>query len=216
MPKEEASGGIKGMRIAITGNAGSGKSTLAKVFQYKFGGKVLSFATPLKQFCVQIRGREIDKGLDRPLLQKLGQYYRRDCNADEVLLQLDLDGNSPGEFYAFRSLDYVYGKERNKNFWVDRLIEEVRKSPDDNVFNDDTRFLSEEAELKKHGFTIVKLVASQKTCIKRLEALYGPVDPNMFKDKSETEIRLIDADITVNAEQPVDNIFRIVVSQLFV
>lgn len=69
-------GDEKEMRIAFRGKAGSGKSALALYLQAKYGFIRLSFASPFKQFVVDIFGQPLDKARMRSFLQLLGNGAR--------------------------------------------------------------------------------------------------------------------------------------------
>jgi dephospho-CoA kinase len=62
--------------IALVGAMGAGKTHLANHLRDRHGYEVVSLAGPLKAEAREILGREIDKGVDRQMLTKLGQERR--------------------------------------------------------------------------------------------------------------------------------------------
>lgn len=67
------------LRVAIVGTAGSGKTTHCRLLQKRFGGDVLSFATPLKKAMKDVFGEErlADPAFAREVYQRFGTDFVR-------------------------------------------------------------------------------------------------------------------------------------------
>jgi len=85
------------LRLAFFGPAGTGKTTCAQYCAEKYGGEVLSFATPLKQIAMHQLGwdgKKDKKG--RRLLQELGwaaRSYNENFWADKLVSGLKVRGS---------------------------------------------------------------------------------------------------------------------------
>lgn len=93
------------MRVAFCGPAGTGKSTAAKYLLKKFGGSLLSFASPLKLLAYQLGwdGKKDERG--RKFLQQLGMTVRE---YDE-------------DYWLNALLDRIGGLQDYDNYFVDDL-----------------------------------------------------------------------------------------------
>ena len=65
------------MNIAFIGGIGAGKTTIAKFIEKNNEDyKVFSIASEVKHIAKMVLGREIDKGIDRPLLCDIGEILK--------------------------------------------------------------------------------------------------------------------------------------------
>jgi adenylate kinase family enzyme len=102
------------MRVAISGKPYAGKSTLAKELAKKYGGHVLSIATPLK---AQIP--HINKVSDRAQIHEYANAMTAN-NPEVFISQLDLSG---GDCIIIDDLRYLHEAHylRSRGFMLIRL-----------------------------------------------------------------------------------------------
>lgn len=172
-------------RIAITGSMTSGKTTLARDIADIFGGKVISFATALKQLAAD--------GLnDGVPLEKSETYTFHPYGASEPLV---MSGRETLQQFgdAVKTIDTY--------FWARLALAEARKNQSERYILDDLRYRFEEEILRQQGWTIIKVNTVESTRFKRYQELYGrlPTAAEM-SHSSEVEIDLIKADFAVNGE----------------
>ena len=153
------------MNVAIYGQMGSGKTSLAQEFEQRYFFSRMSFATKLKDVVGDLWC--LDKSLtdgvnkNRQLLQDVGRKLRevdKDVWVNYLLRELD----------ARESLIKKYGSDNPYG---------------DGVVVDDVRLRNEYDALKKKGFIMVKIIASEATRRKRLGKRFQ--NPN---DISETDL----------------------------
>ena len=97
-------------------------------------------------------------------------------------------------------------KEIDNDVWVKYLINDINHL--DNIVVDDLRFPNEYSVLKKEGFTIIKLIISEKFQEKRIKQTY----PNNYlshltrrNDISESYTDSLDADYNFNISESSEN-----------
>lgn len=217
--------------LALVGYMGAGKSELRTFLTQECGYIHLSFATPLKNLYVKMVGREIDKRIDRPRLQNLGNGARNSKNAwignENIPVTLRALGMHwliwPGDvtFRYFRAVlnEFFYSglsKEfGNPNFWVNQLITTYSLlKADTRVVVDDMRYPNEADALRNHGFLIARVNAPLDVIKQRLKARDGGYDDSWFTHPSETQHLNIIADFEVENTKPIEEVIDDLFTQL--
>lgn len=156
--------------IAFVGPMGSGKSTLAKALQRHIGGKIISFAGPLK------------KAAEALQIPHENVYGTPEQKAQPLQL---LCGKSSRQFMQL--LGTEFGRNMiGDDFWLRQFEQSFWAADCDYVFCDDLRFLNEAALVRKLGGTIARVVRhEQPVSLDRLHA-------------SEIEQAQIDADCAIH------------------
>lgn len=118
--------------IGLSGKARSGKDFIADKCCELYGWRKMKLADPLKKTCREVFGLSIDQtdGAEK-------EKYRN------VMIGLGL-----------------LGRTVNPNFWVDRLKEEILKTPQAQLGTyvvADVRFINEAEWIKRHGGILVRL-----------------------------------------------------------
>lgn len=110
--------------IGITGLAGSGKDTIADIICKHFNYKKLSFASTLKNFCMQAGwdGKKDEPG--RKLLQEVGMAFR--MYKPNTWVDLISDYIEPNERYAFPDVRFMNEREYITNKRNGIIIRVVR------------------------------------------------------------------------------------------
>jgi dephospho-CoA kinase len=180
--------------FAFIGEIGAGKSTCAEYLDTKYGFKQLSYASNVKRFAKMILGRDIDKGIDRPLLQQIGQYLKIPYFnlSDEQQLTIDKWVESSEDFRKeYNRLVYTY-KIHKPTFYINLLKDCIGNF---SYTIQDMRFLIE-AETEKECGTIIVLLKT-KSAKERVIERDGLYDDNWNKDSSEQEWSKIACDYVI-------------------
>lgn len=161
--------------IAFCGVIGSGKTVISQMLYKRHGGRVESFADPLKQW-----GQEILDSLSGcldPEYQTLNKAYHRN-----LLIHL-------GE----KMRDPQFGSE---NFWVDKI--NLNPPKNGSIYVDDLRHPAEAQMLKSKGFIIIKLGVSEEEQNNRIIKRDGKFDSEVRKTLSETNNKKIVEDYFID------------------
>lgn len=178
---------VKG-NIAHLGKIASGKTTGAKELVEDFGYKVFSIAGKVKSLARAMLGREIDKSIDRPFLQKLGELVRTpvEYHTETDSAQI-ADWMANDEFKNFALSREIF----NPYVWIDYLQEDPEFQEyfkQGNACIDDARFIAECSLLHTLSFTVVKFVVPEDVRIRRIINLYGDQHMSILVNSSETEV----------------------------
>jgi hypothetical protein len=210
--------------IALVGYMGSGKTVIRELLQ-KQGYVHLSFATPLKEIVVKILGRSIDKQVDRPLLQRLGNGARNSENVSisdrstnleirKTLLTTLLwpDGNKPDsasvEPFFNEEYDLTFG---TSDYWVSRLLAQLglfEGSLSTYFVVDDMRYGNEATRLRNVGFEIVRLEVPLEIVKQRLTFRDGGYKDEWFTHPSELEQLQIKEDLKIDNTKPINEVLN--------
>lgn len=179
--------------FAFIGEIGAGKSTCAEYLDTKYGFKQLSYASNVKRFAKMILGRDINKGVDRPLLQQIGQY-----------LKLPTWGLSNEQKRAIKNwlTSEEFRKEYNRLAFTNKIhkptfyISLLKECIGDFKYTiQDMRFLIE-AESEKECDTIIVLIKTYKAKERVIER-DGTYNDDWNKDSSEQEWSKIQHDYII-------------------
>ncbi len=146
------------IKLAFTGRAGSGKTTLATWFVENYDCVRLAFADQVKYFAKEILMRPIDKH----------------DPADRKFLQI---------------LGTDLARARDPDIWLKHMEQRlaVTEGMSEGYVIDDCRFVNEADWLKKHGFTLIKVVGRGYS-----------LSPELSNHPSEAEVDKIVPDFTVD------------------
>lgn len=153
------------MKIAISGKQGSGKSTLAKQFIEKYGFKHVSFAKALKEMAIN------EYGLSEE--EVYGAKKKR-----EFLQNLGAEKRAEDEDY-----------------WVNIVLNQIAKNPEDNYVLDDLRYQNELDRLVDAGFITVRVDASSEIRQERIGNTFSNPE-----HASETELDYISNPVLASDE----------------
>ncbi len=133
------------MLIGLTGPAGVGKTTIAREITKQIGGAVLSYAAPMKM-CLSV-------------MTGLSMEYFTDIKLKEKVI--------PEINKTPRQLMQLFGTEFARkmivsDFWIWRMLEELKKFEYSHVYIDDIRFENEASLVRNQGGTVVHLKRNYK------------------------------------------------------
>ncbi len=128
------------MLIGLTGPAGVGKTTIAREITKQIGGAVLSYAAPMKM-CLSV-------------MTGLSMEYFTDIKLKEKVI--------PEINKTPRQLMQLFGTEFARkmivsDFWIWRMLEELKKFEYSHIYIDDIRFENEASLVRNQGGTVVHL-----------------------------------------------------------
>ena len=169
--------------FAFIGEIGAGKSTCAEYLDTKYGFKQLSYASNVKRFAKMILGRDINKGIDRPLLQQIGQYLKM------PLLKMDSEQRKivrswlASEEFCKEYVKLVFANKMHKPTLYINLLKDC--IVDFKYTIQDMRFLIEAVSEQEKG-TIIVLLKTYKAKERVIER-DGTYSDDWNKDSSEQE-----------------------------
>ena len=178
------------MKIAINGRMGTGKTVACNYLKEKYGGTIVSFASPLKKLALDL----------------FDVKYKND------IIEIK------GIFYTGRQIYQMLGnklREIDPDFWVKKTIKEIVhiekntyfKPSTPNIYNDDMRFENEQKCLKSSGFVIVKLFVNEETRFNRLKERDGYIPPNHVLNACGENIE-IEYDYAIDNSYNTHELFR--------
>lgn len=133
--------------IAFAGRKQSGKSSAAKLIMNNFLDKniiIYSFASPLKQLCVDILGLD-----------------PRQCYGEDKYKNELVDCHWEGKQLTAREVMQIVGTEwfrtMQHNVWADATIRKIEKDKADIAVIDDCRFPNEVEAVQNAGGLVIKL-----------------------------------------------------------
>ena len=167
MPMIKEATPFKYKGVGISGKMCVGKTTLASFIEQEYGIERRSLATALKN---QVVDALVENGIDCKRADLLGQHKGK---IRGILQQWGV---------AFREFN-------GEDYWIDCLFE------DGNYYLvvDDVRFPNEFEALRKRGFLMVRLSASNYERDQRMKTLYEQVDYLQSTHESETALDLYDS-----------------------
>lgn len=173
-------------RVAIVGRFCAGKTTLARELE-EYGFVRVSMAANLKSIVGAVYGT-LDKSGTVEVTDDTGRERR--ISVREVLQQIG---------QAVKTVD--------RDFWLKWMLEDTAIMSGQSLVMDDMRLLFEADLLRARGWTIVKLETPELERIERHFRLYGryPTDAEM-SHQTETESDLIQAHLTFDGREPVEEI----------
>lgn len=180
--------------IAFAGRKQSGKTSAAKLIMDSFPNKqitIYSFATPLKQLCVDILGLDPKQcyGEDEHKNEKVDCYWNdAQLTAREVMQIVGTEW--------FRAMQH--------NVWADATIRKIQKESPEIAIIDDCRFPNEVEAVQNAGGFVIKLnrnvhksTHASEVALDRNnydELNFNGVVQNQFMDieaKNETILRIL-------------------------
>jgi dephospho-CoA kinase len=194
--------------IFLIGGMGSGKTYIANKLSEKAGYNVFPFAGTIKNMLSVIKGRKLDKSLDRVDMQKLGEYLRTPLtkeNYDEISTQIGKWMFQSREFRDWYS--YNQGQAHQSNFWINMLYNDpifAQNLCSSNVVIDDMRMVRENSSMKyfceiNNVDSLTVLVNVPKNIrINRLIERDGTFEPKWLENSSEQEHMNIVPDLIVD------------------
>lgn len=161
-------------RIAFYGPMCSGKTWCADyVVKYNHYKKV-AFADRLKALAYELFGVQSKEGIDRQVLQDLGQKLR----------EIDPDVWIKRLIYQVEYLESLY-KQTTNTF-----------PP---IVLDDLRYVNEAKALKLNGFTLIRVECPDEVRAERISKLYPNTSNEVKSHASEREWQLIKPDYVVTS-----------------
>lgn len=117
------------IKLGISGKKGTGKSTVADYLVSLYGLDVFAFAHQLKVDLMNmgVPTEVLNKKPWPPWLRALAQLYG------------------------------VSKRDADPMYWVDRCLDDIEDLDPDGVVIDDVRFLNEAEELRRNGYTLIRL-----------------------------------------------------------
>lgn len=194
-------------RIAIIGNMGSGKSTFARNYSNQFGHQIFSISHEVKLLAKLILNRDIDKSLDRKLLQQIGEFIKlKEVNSPKAFFnKLNRNINIASDdciqlvdnIITNRENQFISGYPRD-TIWINRLLQTNFHKK---MIIDDVRFTCEADLLHYNNFFLVKLQVPLKERIERLTIRDKNVDTLDLIHPSELDIDNINCNLTINIDE---------------
>lgn len=190
--------------IAIFGEMCSGKSYLANIINsYNENSIIVSLAKELKNFAKIILKREIDKNIDRELLQLLGKFGRSNTTQEGLIYKKQIEDKYGSFNENDKILNWLTKNSQflfNENCWIDILFENLKNIIDlkHQIIIDDGRFINEAKQLRKRKFLIVKIIENEEERAIRRNKMYPNTTNNILNDISEREIPFIVPDLTIS------------------
>lgn len=181
--------------VAIAGRMAAGKSTLSAQLIHLYGYERGSFAGRLKGLAAEVYSH--------------GQPIEKDGSYDVVDPMTGKTISLSGRQVLQRLGQSV--KQLDLLFWVRLFAKEADKAEGPIVL-DDMRFPFEAEYLRSRGWLIVKVETPAETRKERYRELYGRYPTlDELEHESETQVDLIDADVTVDGTEPVFETARMLV-----
>ena len=200
---------------------GSGKTTIAQHFVQNYDYTAFSFAEEVKMIAVMILKRPIDKGIDRPFLQNIGEWLKMPYEqlTDSIKSQIISWINYSNDFKEY------WEKNKNKVFhpcyYVDKIVENdnFKRAVDKRkaIFHDQ-RFLVEESALDYFSFKTVYLDVPLNIRISRMIERDSNFKEDWLSNSSEQQIIQLKRDYEVqNAHNlSISEIADLILQNLFV
>jgi len=198
------------LKVGLLGKMASGKTELAQYFINTYKAQRVAFADALKADIVQYGltpDGAIVKSRDRALLQKYGQLRRGEIleiNMQPFRMLYNVGGHFVMEEIELETkftLGVCYA-----NYWVDKAIDKATAlAASSNVMIEDVRRNNEAEAMKKNGFTIFKVLASDEVRKDRLIKRDGHYHESSLHDISESEVDYIPYDFGLDNNQDNDN-----------
>jgi hypothetical protein len=215
--------------VALIGYMGSGKTAVRLRLQEK-GYIHVSFATPLKNIVVKILGRSIDKQIDRPLLQRLGNGAR---SVENILISDRLIDKSvrinalshilwpEGIDRSTERLDPFFDENYDTgfgdpNYWVNQCVRTMSELyyKDIRFVVDDMRYQNEAKTLIDLGFNIFRLEVPLEEVKRRLTVRDGGYDEQWFTDTSELEHLKIKENLVIDNTKSINEVYQVIADYL--
>lgn len=208
------------VNLSIIGGMGSGKTTIAQYFVQNYDYTPFSFAEEVKMIAVMILKRPIDKGIDRPFLQNIGEWLKMpyDQLTDSIKSQIISWINYSNDFKEY------WEKNKNKVFhpcyYADKIVEDenFKRAVDKRkaIFHDQ-RFLVEESALDYFSFKTVYLDVPLNTRISRMIERDSKFKKEWLDNLSEQQIIQLKRDYEIkNAHNlSVSEITNLIMQNLF-
>jgi hypothetical protein len=182
--------------IAFAGGQGVGKTSLANYAKEKYGGEVLSFATPLKvelyDLLKSVGENDGDTGALRLGMEVVSNLplpsYSPRLQPEHVKLSW-VSENKAALRYAMQRLG-DYRRVEHPSYFVGKLLDQVEEMlfrDCTQLYVDDCRFENEALALADIGFHVVKVECDEEIAASRSKARDGSYDPNTRSHQSETE-----------------------------
>jgi len=209
------------VNLSIIGGMGSGKTTIAQHFVQNYDYTAFSFAEEVKMIAVMILKRPIDKGIDRPFLQNIGEWLKMPYEqlTDSIKSQIISWINYSNDFKEY------WEKNKNKVFhpcyYVDKIVENdnFKRAVDKRkaIFHDQ-RFLVEESALDYFSFKTVYLDVPLNIRISRMIERDSNFKEDWLSNSSEQQIIQLKRDYEVqNAHNlSISEIADLILQNLFV
>ena len=172
--------------IMFVGKMAAGKTVLANYLQGHWGYKKLSLADPIKKIEQTLANGHIPATATALHMAHLNEKEKKIfIKILEEALLIPREEPKPRKRLQFIGTDG--GRKRISDMiWVEYLNRVARDC--NKVVIDDVRFKNEYQFFKNTGYFPIAICVSPETQMKRLESLYGEVDPVILEHPSETEI----------------------------
>lgn len=159
-------------RIALAGSIGSGKTAVADIYASRLKYKKISIASAIRV--------EVSQKYDIPMEKLFGETK---------------------EEYRHLLIDHGERKRlENKGYWVKKVIDQVKASPNELWIIDDLRFRYEARKLHEADFITIRLEVPQTRILEYLTKLRGLTEDAAYariNDKTELDLRPKDVDYVI-------------------
>jgi dephospho-CoA kinase len=198
------------LKIGLLGRMASGKTTLSEFFIDKYKATRVAFADALKEDLIKYAltpDGTIIKSRDRALLQNYGQLRRGELSTID-LSPYRILYNDNGKF-IMEELELEHKFQLGwcyPEIWIDEAIKKALElATTSNVIIEDIRRKNEAEALRKHGFSVIKINASDEARKNRLIQRDGYYHESSLHNISESEVDDIPYDFIIDNNEDNEN-----------